>query len=182
MTDETEKREFEVRGGAWEALHALIFYAAVACAVLSTAGVARLATGISAVILLFYSIFAIFSSPTYLVIDPERKALTWETYRYFIPLRREMTRGDLAGVEVVEARRIAEAGEDPGPRRDLSYFVRVYLKLADGRRRRVFRSGTTGSPGDNRAAAFLIVEALAQALSLPIFYHVKGGGGGEEVS
>lgn len=179
MTDEMEKQEFEVRGGAWEAVHALIFYAAVACAVLSTAGVARLATGICAVTLLFYSIFAIFSSPTYLVIDPARKVLTWETYRYFIPLRREMTRGDVAGVEVVEARRFAETGEGPGPRRDLSYFVRVYLKLADGGRRRVFRSGTTGSPQDNRAAAFLIVETLARAMSLPIFYHVKGERGAE---
>jgi len=181
MMDEMEVREFEVRGGPWEGIHALIFYAAVTCAVLSTAGIARLATGICAVALLFYSIFAIFSSPTYLIIDPGKRILTWESYRYFVPLRREMPRESIAGVEVVEARRAPATGEGSGARRDLSYFVRVYLKLADGKRRRVFRSGTTGSPHDNRTAAFLIVEELARSLALPIFYHTPDGeeaGGG----
>lgn len=101
--------------------------------------------------------------------------MTWESYRYFIPLRRELPREGIAGVEVVEARRAPGTGEGSEPRRDLSYFVRIYLKFADGKRRRVFRSGVTGSPHDNREAAFLIAEALASSLDLPIIYHTRGG-------
>ena len=168
--------EFEIRGGWWEGLHVLVFYTAVTCAVLSTLGVARLATGIAAVVLLFYSILAIFSSPTYLVVDGESRALVLERYRFFIPFRRRLARQELESLELEESPYLpGEEGEgEPGGR--LSYRVRLHLLLKDGREMKLFRSGLTGSPSDNRTRAFLIAETLSRQLGLPVNYRQAEAG------
>ncbi|MBC7253800.1 MAG: hypothetical protein H5T72_07520 [Actinobacteria bacterium] len=162
--------EFEVRGGPWEGFHALVFYAAVACAVLATAGVARMATGICAVALLFYSILAVFSSPTYLVILPEEKTVALERYRFFFPSRRRFSRDDLEEIVVQERGLSGAEGEGRPSGRSLSYSARVYLRRRGGRKHRVYRSEMSGSPAENRARAFLVVEALSAHLDLPVSY------------
>lgn len=175
MVDAAQKEagrlEFEVRGGPWEGFHALVFYAAVTFAVLATAGVARLLSGILAVSLLFYSILAIFSSPTYVVILPEERAVIWEDYRFFISFRRRFAREDLGGLEVVESGRLPSGEVGSAFRRDLSYSVHVYLKPVKGRRRMLFRSGMGGNPLENRARAYLVVESMARSLDLPVVYN-----------
>lgn len=162
--------EFEVRGGPWEGFHALVFYAAVACAVLSTAGIARMATGICAVVLLFYSILAVFSSPTYLVILPEEKAVMWERYRFFFPFRRKHSRDELEEIVVDESGVASAEGEGRPSGRRLSYSARVYLRHREGRKHRVYRSEMSGSLAENRTRAFLVAEALSAHLDLPISY------------
>jgi hypothetical protein len=169
-----ERMEFEIRGGVWEGVHALIFYAAVTLAVLTTLGVMRLAFGIAFIVCLFYSMFAIFSSPTYIVIDPGGRGLTLERYHYFIPSRRRIAGEELETLEVVESSRLPAAEGKRGSRHDLSYYVRVYLKLKDGSRFKLFRSGMTGSPADNRGKAYLIVQAMSGALEIPVSYTRRG--------
>lgn len=171
-----ERAEFEIRGGWWEGIHVMVFYTAVACAVLSTLGVARLATGITAVILLFYSILAIFSSPTYLVVDGESRALVWEHYRFFIPIRRRLPREEMESVEVTESPYPQEEKTEGKAANRLSYRVRLDLLLKDGRSVRLFRSGPTGGPKDNRTRAFLIAESLSRQLELPLVYRRSGAG------
>lgn len=162
--------EFEVRGGPWEGFHALVFYAAVACAVLSTVGVARMATGICAVVLLFYSILAVFSSPTYLVILPEERAVIWERYRFFFPFRRKHSREEFLEIVVEESGADSVEGEGRPSRRSLSYSARVFLRRREGGKHRVYRSEMSGSPAENRTRAFLVAEALSAHLDLPISF------------
>lgn len=166
--------EYEVRGGLWEGAHALLFYGAVTCALLATLGIAPLATGIGCLLLTFYSIFTVFSSPTYVIIDPSTRQVTLERYHYFIPSRRRFEYHKLDRIEVVESSRPpAEEGET-GSRRDLSYFVRVYLKLKGGKRLKIFRSGMTGAPSENRTKAFLVTQDASRALDLPVVYTRQG--------
>lgn len=166
--------EFEIRGGAWEGIHAVIFYVAVALAVLATMGVMRIATGIGFMVLVFYSIFAIFSSPTFVIIDPRAHEVTLERYRYFIPSRHRIGREELESLEVVESPRVPAAVGEKGSRRDLSYYVRIFLKPKGGGKLRIFRSGMTGAPADNRRKAFLIVENIVVALDIPVTYSRRG--------
>ncbi len=167
---EGKSLEFEIRGGPWEALHAMVFYAAVICAILATAGVSRMATGISAVALLFYSILAVFSSPTYLVIIPEEKAVVWERYRFFLPLRRKHPREELEEIVVLESSGAPTEGDEKRSGGSIAYSARVYLRWRGGRKRRVFRSEMSSSPAENRTRAFLVAEALARHLGLPVSY------------
>lgn len=176
--DGSGKVEFEIRGGAWEGVHAVIFYAALTLAVLATAGIFRVYFGIGAIVLLFYSMLAIFSSPRFVVIGDDGISLL--KYHFFLPSRRALGRDALEGVEVVESPRLPASEGERGSRHDLSYFVRVYLLLSGGRKLKVFRSGMTGAPADNRTAAFLIAEALAEAGDLPVTYKRRGAGGTAE--
>jgi len=170
----SERMEFEIRGGLWEGIHAVIFYAAVTFAVLATLGVMRVALGIGCIVCLFFSMFAIFSSPTYVIVDPVARGLTVERYHYFIPSRRRLGREDLEGLEVIESPRVPTTEGEQGSKRDLSYYVRVYLKRKEGHPLKLFRSGMTGAPSDNRNKAFLIVQGLAGALDIPVFYTRRG--------
>jgi len=166
--------DLEIRGGAWEGIHAAIFYLAVVLAVLATIGVARLATGIACVVLLFYSIFAIFSSPTYVTVEPSNREVLVERYFYFIPWRRTLQRSDLERVAVVESSQLPSTREGKRSRRDLSYYVKIYLELKGRRKLKLFRSGMTGAPSDNREKAFLVAESTANALDLPVAYTLRG--------
>ncbi len=168
--------ECEVRGNLWEGIHAAVFYVAVACAVLSSVGVHRLALGIACVVLLAYSIFAIFSSPTFVRVEPDGSGVTVEKYRYFIPRRRWFPREQLRGITVIESPREPSAPGEKGSKRDLSYFVRVYLEAEGGRRFNLFRSGISGSPYENREKAYLITESASRTLNLPVFYGRRGVG------
>lgn len=172
VAQDKSRVEFEIRGGAWEGVHAVIFYAAVTMAVLATAGLYRVYFGIAAIVLLFYSMLAIFSSPRFMVIDTEGISLV--RYRFFIPARRGLPHEALEGVEVVESPRLPAPEGERGSRHDLSYYARVYLILSGGKRLKVFRSGMTGAPADNRRAAFLIAQALAEAADLPVIYKRRG--------
>lgn len=174
--EKSRNMEYEVRGGWWEGLHAVLFYSCLACAALATVGVARVVTGSLAVFLCFYSIFTIFSSPTFVIIDPSGKGATVERYRYFIPSRKRYEGGQMEGIEVEESSHSPSGDEEGGSRRDLSYFVRVYLRLKDGSRLKIFRSGMTGTPYQNRQKAFLITVSAAQALGLPVAYAARGKG------
>jgi hypothetical protein len=169
-----EHMEFEIRGGPWEGIHVVIFYGAVISAVLATIGVMRLPLGIGCIVLLFYSMFTIFSSPTFVISDPAAQELVVERYHYFIPSHKRIEREELEGLEVIESPRVPEAEGEQSARHDLSYYVRVYLIRTDGRRLRLFSSGMTGAPLDNRTKAFLIVQGLARDLDIPVSYTRRG--------
>lgn len=169
-----ERLEFEIRGGPWESAHVVIFYGAVACAVLATLGVTRLFLGISCVVLLLYSMFTMFSSPTFVMSDAAARELVVERYHYFIPSRSRIGREELEALEVVESGRIPAEEGAKSARRDLFYSVRIYLRRKNGRRMRLFSSGMTGAPSDNRAKAFLIVQDLSRDLDIPVTYNRRG--------
>jgi hypothetical protein len=174
VSHDNECLEFEVRGGLWEGFHAVLFYGAIVCALLATLGVARVATGAACVFLIFYPIFAIFSSPTYVVIDPSRREVTVERYHYFIPSRRVLKHDELERIEVAEPSRVPSGKGEKDSKRDLSYYVRVYLVTREGRRFKIFRSGMTGAPSENREKAFLVTQSASSNLDLPVVY--TGGG------
>jgi hypothetical protein len=174
VTGYNDSIEFEIRGGLWEGIHAVIFYISVTCAVLASVGILSIAFGIACVVLLSYSMFTIFSSPTFVIIDPASREAILESYHYFIPSRHRVGKNDLEGLEIIESQRLPAAEGEKGSRRDLSYFVRVYMRLKDGRRLKIFRSGMTGAPADNRSKAFLIVQGLSGALDIPVSYTRRG--------
>ncbi len=89
--------EFEIRGGAWEGIHAVVFYIALTMAVLATACVLRVYFGIACIVLLFYSMLAIFSSPRFIVID--KGGISLLKYHFFLPRRVALPRDALEGVE-----------------------------------------------------------------------------------
>lgn len=167
--------EYEVRGGLWEGSHAVTFYLGAACAILATMGVARSVTGAACAFLILYGIFTIVSSPTYVIIDPTARELTVERYHYFIPSRRRLERDELEKLEVVEPSRSPAGEGEKGSRRDLSYYVRVYLDLKGGGRLKIFRSGMTGAPFENRRKAFLVTQSAVSALDIPVVYTRRGG-------
>ena len=174
ISQESGSFELEIRGGLWEGINAVLFYLAAVFAIMATIGVARLATGIACVVFLFYSIFAIVSSPTYVTIKPSSREVLVERYYYFIPWRRTLQRSDLDRISVVESSQPPSAEEEKGSKRDLSYYVKVYLELKGRGRLKLFRSGMTGAPYDNREKAFLITESAASALDLPVAYTMRG--------
>lgn len=169
-----EIMEFEIRGGPWEIISAFAFYASVTFAVLAALGVMRIALGIGCVVLIFYSMFTIFSSPTFLIVDPAEREATLERYYYFIPSRRRIGREDLAALEVVESPRVPGAVGERISKRDLSYYVRLYLVQKNGKRLKLFRSGMTGAPPENRNKAFLMVHSITDALDIPVIYTRRG--------
>jgi len=144
--------------------------------------VARLATESVCVFLIFYTIFAIVSSPAYAVIDPATREVRVERYHYFLPSRRTLKRDELERIEVVEAPRLPSGEGRESQRRDLSYYVRVYLKAKDGRRFKIFRSNMAGSPSENREKAFLVTQSAASILDLPVLYATAGKEKGKRVS
>jgi len=173
-TSSSERMEFEIRGGLWESIHVVIFYGAVISAVLATVGVMRAVLGISCIVILFYSMFTIFSSPTYAISDAATRQLTLERYHYFIPSRKTIGREELEGLEVIESPRVPDTKGERGSKHDLSYFVRIYLKRKNGRRLKLYSSGMTGAPADNRTKAFLLVQRLAGDLDIPVYYTRRG--------
>jgi hypothetical protein len=171
---ESQSLEYEVRGGLWEVVHAVLFYVSVACAILATVGVAPLAMGAACALLFSYTIFTFYSSPTYVILDPSTHEATVERYHYFIPSRRQLKSDELERIEVVEPSRVPAGEGESGSRRDLSYYVRIYLDLKDGRRLKIFRSGMTGAPSENREKAFLVTRNAAEALDVPVVYTRQG--------
>lgn len=169
--------ELELRGGAWEVIHAVVFYIAVALALMATFGVWRLTTGIVSMVLLFYSIFAIFSSPSYFIVDPSREGALIKRYHYFAASERDLPRESLEGLLVTESSQPPSQGEERASRRDLSYYVKIYLQLREGGKLKIYRTSMTGSPLENREKAFLISEFLAGALDLPVLYRSGRGEG-----
>jgi len=167
-----QRMEWEVRGGFWQYLHVFIFYLSVSLAIMATAGVVRLASAIACVVLFVYSMFTMCSSATYVIIDPVLKELTIEKFYYLLPIRRRVATDTMQALLVEES---APPAEDEGEnsKRDLSYYVRVYLIIKDGRRLKLFGSGMTGSPQENRKKAYLITRSIAAAWNLPVNYSVR---------
>jgi hypothetical protein len=175
-----QRMEWEVRGGIWENLHVFVFYTAVTLAILATAGVARYVNGILCVVFLFYSIFTLYSSATYAAVLPLSQELEIDRYFYLIPSKKRIGSDKLQAVLVKESSRSPGDSEEKASKRDLSYYVRVYVLLKDGRRIKIFRSGMTGAPLDNRKKAYLITESTARILGLPVQYATPRGKSGVE--
>lgn len=169
--------EFEVKGGPWERIHVVIFYLAAVMAILATFGVVRLAMGIACILLVFYCIFSIATSPTYVIIGPMSREVVVERYYYLIPRRRRLKRGEFERLSVVESSRPPSSGGDKSSRRDLSYYVHVDLESKGEGKLRLFRSGMAGAPLENREKAFLIAQSTASALALPVVYTIRCGRG-----
>jgi hypothetical protein len=171
-----QRMEWEIRGGVWENLHVFTFYASVTLAILATAGVARLTTGIVSMVLLVYSIFTVYSSATFAIIDPDAKELKIEKYFYLLPLKRVLPADKIDSLLVKESARPPADSEEKVSKRDLSYFVRVYALLKNGKRVKLFRSGATGAPLENRKKAYLLTESAVVALGVPVEYSAGRGG------
>jgi hypothetical protein len=163
---------WEVRGGGWEMFHVAVFYAAVLNAVLATAGVLRLFTGLASAFLLFYSMLAIFSSPTYASLE-DGKGLALVKYRFFLPRREFIPAGELSRI-VVEETEVAPFIS--GRYSQHLYLARVFVEDRDGGRYRVFRTHLNGTPAHNREETYLVAELLARSLNLPVIHARKARG------
>ncbi len=168
----SELRRWEVRGGGWEIFHVAVFYSAVINAVLATAGVLRLYTGIASAILLFYSMLAIFSSPTFAALEPG-KSLMIERYRFFLPVRRSIPSERLSRI-VVEETIVSPLFS--GKRSQQLYLARIWLEEKGGKRHRVFRTHLNGTPQKNREEVFLVLELLVEGLGLSVLHLRKERG------
>lgn len=152
--------------------HVAVFYAAVLNAVLATAGVARLFTGLASALLLFYSILAIFSSPTFASLE-DGKGLFLERYRFFIPQRKFIPVNTLSRV-LVEETEVSPLISGRYSQR--LYLARVFVEGTDGEKHRVFRTHLNGTPERNRADVYLVVEHLADHLALPVVHSRRARG------
>lgn len=157
--------EYEIRGGAWEKAFVVLFYAAVAMAILGTFGVASLVLAPAGVVLALLCIFAIASSPTYLLI--EGCALLLERTRFYLGFTRTIPAAGVRGVRVTESRRSRAWGDGEAPDRDVSYFIRVDI-LTDRGKIRAYRSPLNKPPGENRGQAMELAERLSNITGKPI--------------
>lgn len=163
--------------------HVAVFYSAVINAVLATVGVLRPYTGLASAFLLFYSILAIFSSPTYAVLEAGNK-LVIERYRFFLPTKVTISAEQLSRI-VVEETEVAPLLS--GKHSQRLYMARVWLEEKGGKRHRVFRTHLNGTPERNREEVFLTVERLVKNLGLPVLHEreqrgFKGNGGSRDLT
>jgi hypothetical protein len=170
MTEDTVTEEYEIRGGAWEVLFVLLFYAGVTVTMMGTFGVNPVVLVPIGVPLALFSIFAIASSPTYLLI--EGCALVLERTRLYLGFSRPIPLSGVRGIRVTESRRSLDWQEGSLPDKDVSYFIRVDL-LTDRGRVRAFRSPLNSTPGESRRQAMEIADRLSGMTHLPVEKNLK---------
>ncbi len=162
--------EHEISGGAWDASLFIAFYAGVLLVLLTSLGVVPFWGVIVGLSLVFFSIFAIFSSPTYLRIEDGELFL--DRTRLFINFTKSLSREEMEKIVVEESHRASQWEEDKVPERDISYFVNVYIKTKRGRIK-AFQSSLSKHPRENRELASSISSELSSITGLQVDHVYK---------
>lgn len=170
MTENDVTGEYEIRGGAWEVLFVLFFYAGVVVTMMGTFGVVPAVFVPIGLPLALFSILAIASSPTYLLISG--CSLVLERTRFYLGFSRPIPLSGVHGIRVTESRRSLDWQDGSQPDKDVSYFIHVDL-LTDRGRVRAFRSPLNSTPGENRRRAMEIADRLSGMTHLPIEQKLK---------
>lgn len=170
MTESEITGEYEIRGGAWEVLFVILFYAGAIMAMMGTFGVVPVVLVSIGLPLALFSILAIASSPTYLLTSG--CALVLERTRFYLGFSRPIPLSGVRGIRVTESRRSLDWQDGGQPDKDVSYFIHVDL-LTDRGRVRAFRSPLNGTPGENRRQAMEIAERLSGMTHLPVEKNLK---------
>ncbi len=157
--------EYEVRGGAWEVFFTLTFWAGVALLLAGTFGVQTVVLASAGIGVGLFSVFAISSSSTFLLV--EGCALVLEKTRFYMGFSRPVPLSGITGVRMTESRRSSGWPGGNPPDKDVTYWVRVDI-VTDHGRVRAFRSPLNGTPGDNRRRALEIAGRLSGMTGKPI--------------
>ncbi len=167
----SESLEFTVRSDAWERLFVIIFYSGVVLMIISTIntfklGVTGVAIGIAMAPL---SIFAIFSSPTRVRLDPTLPALVWERRRFFFAISRELRPSDMVKIIVREPSAKSSAlVERDNPKVDITYYCFVELVQKKGPRLRLFGSTMSLTPLEQKRHAQALAAQLGDLFDIPV--------------
>ncbi len=162
--------EHEISGGAWDTTLFLAFYTGVLLVLLATLQVISFWGVIAGLSLVFFSIFAIFSSPTYLRIEEGNFFL--DRIRLFIHFTRQLSREEMERIVVEESRRASQWDDDKVPERDISYFINVYIYFKRGRVK-AFQSSLSRHPRENRELAHSIASELSSITGLQVEHLYK---------
>lgn len=165
MNENEATAEYEVRGGAWEVFFTLTFWAGVALILTGTFGVRPAVLAPAGIGVGLFSIFAIASSPTYLLV--EGCALVLEKTRFYMGFSKPVPLSGITGVLMTESRRSSDWPGGSPPDKDVTYWARVDIVMGRGRVR-AFRSPLNGTPGDNRRRALEIAGRLSGMTGKPI--------------
>jgi hypothetical protein len=157
--------EYEVRGGAWEVFFTLTFWIGIALLLTGTFGVRPAVFAPIGIGLGLFSLFAIASSPTYLLASG--CALVLERTRFYLGFSRPVPLSGITGVLMTESRRSRDWRGGNPPDKDVTYWARVDI-VTDHGRVRAFRSPLNGTPGDNRKRALEIAGRLSEMTGKPI--------------
>ncbi len=157
--------EYEIRGGAWEVAFVILFYAGVVTVILGTFGVEPVVLAPTGIALALVCIFAIASSPTYLLI--EGCALVLERTRFYLGFSRPIPVSGVSGVRVTESRRSQAWKDGEAPDKDVSYYIRVDILTGHGKVR-AFRSPLNLPPGESRRQAMELAERLSGITGKPV--------------
>ncbi len=166
-----ESMEFTIRSDAWERFFVFFFYSGVVLMIISTIsffklGVTGVAIGIAMAPI---SIFAIFSSPSRVRLDPTMPALIWEKRRFFFPISREIQAGDMEKILVTEPSRKSSAlVERDNPKVDITYYIFVEIQLKRGSRLRLFGSTMSMTPLEQKHRALALAQHLAELFQIPV--------------
>lgn len=166
-----ESLEFTIRSDAWERFFVLFFYSGVVLMIISTISFFKLGvTGVSIGIAMApISIFAIFSSPSRVRLDPTLPALIWERRRFFYPIAREIQAEDMEKIIVTEpSAKSATLVERDNPKVDITYYIFVEVELKRGKKLRLFGSTLSMTPLEQKRHALALAEQLAELFQLPI--------------
>jgi len=166
-----ESLEFTIRSDTWERFFVLFFYSGVVLLIISTIGFFKLGvTGVAIGIAMApISIFAIFSSPSRVRLDPTLPALIWERRRFFYPIAREIQAGDMEKIVVTEPSvRSSALVERDNPKVDITYYIFVEVQLKRGNRLRLFGSTLSMTPLEQKRRALALSEQLAELFKIPV--------------
>lgn len=157
--------EYEVRGGAWEVFFTLTFWLGIALLLTGTFGVKPVVFAPAGIAVGLFSIFAIASSSTYLLV--ENGSLAFEKTRFYLGFSQSIPLSGIVGVRLTESKRSLDWPAGNPPDKDVTYWARVDLLTSQGRMR-AFRSPLNGSPAGNRQRALEIAGRLSVMAGKPV--------------
>ncbi len=163
--------EFTIRNDAWERFFAILFYGGIVLMIFSTISFFKLGmTGVAIGIAMApISIFAIFSSPSRVRVDPTLPALIWERRRFFFPISREIGVNDMEKIVVIEpSPKSSSLVERDDPKVDITYYAFVEIKLKKGGKLRLLGSTLSMTPLEQKRHAMALADELAGLFHLPI--------------
>ncbi len=171
--------EFTIRSDAWERFFVVFFYSGVVLMICSTIsslklGVTGVAIGIAMAPI---SIFAIFSSPSRVRVDPTVPSLIWERRRFFFPITREIQAGDMRQILVKEPSPKSSAlVERDNPKVDITYYIFVEVLLSKGSRLRLFGSSLSMTPLEQKRHALALAAQLGELFQIPVEHTTRRKG------
>ncbi len=166
-----QELRFVIRSDLWERSFVVLFYAAFLLVIL--ASIPALGLGLTGAIigigLVPVSMFGIFSSPTEAVVTPDGTAILWERYRLFMRLSKRVEPAAMKRLRIIEPSAVSsEKVERDNPKVDITYYVFLQLELASGKKLRLFGSGLTMTPLEQKRTAYELGTRLQQLFEIPL--------------